>query len=175
MVLTTRSKSARAAGDTCGCAGAVGFAVPRAGAAAAGRGAGATDGAAAGGAVLVAPPAAGAPAGAAAGAGASRVIGFAGCITGRLGPELQAPSTASASQASADAARVSAPGVRSLEAGNRILYQLRLAVARGLELRERLKAPAHPLVVHTVLGARGIQLVRLDRLLFERKHLLLEQ
>jgi len=124
---------------------------------------------------LVALPAAGAPAGAAAGAGPSRVIGFAGCITGRLGPELQAPSTASASQASADAARVSAPGVRSLEAGNRILCQLRLAVARGLELRERLKAPAHPLVVHTVPGARGIQLVRLDRLLLERKHLLLEQ
>src|ERR1700719_2976049 len=161
MVLTTRSKSARAAGDTCGCAlpaatpGAVGFAVPAAGAAdaaAAGRGAGA-----------------------AAGAGSSRVIGLAGCITGRLGPELHAPSTASASQASADAARESAPGVRSLETGNRILYQLRLAVARGLELRERLKAPAHPLVVHTVPGARGIQLVRLDRLLLERKHLLLEQ
>src|SRR4029077_5367390 len=98
------------------------------------------------------------------------------------GPELQAPSTASASQASADAApgarraaRVSAPAVRSLEVGNRILNQLRFAVARGLQLRERLKAPAHPLVVHTVPGARGIQLVRLDRLLLERKHLLLEQ
>src|ERR1700731_4140946 len=170
MVLTTRSKSARAAGDTCGCAlpaatpGAVGFAVPAAGAAVVAGVAGAGAGAGAG-----------APAGAAAGAGSSRVIGFAGCITGRLGPELQAPSTASASQASADAARESAPAVRSLEAGNRILYQLRLAVARGLELRERLKAPAHPLVVNTVPGARGIQLVRLDRLFLERKHLLLEQ
>src|SRR5438874_4972937 len=73
------------------------------------------------------------------------------------------------------AAGAAPPGGPLFEAGDHILRQLRFAVARGLELRERLEALAHPLVVHPVLGARRVQLVRLDRLLLERKYLLLEQ
>ena len=101
----------------------------------------------------------------------------------RAGPELQAASAIGTSPAIARAATRRArcaagatpPGGPLFEARDHILRQLRFAVARGLQLRERLKALAHPLVVHPVLGARGVQFVRLDRLLLERKYLLLEQ
>ena len=36
-----------------------------------------------------------------------------------------------------------------------ILRHLRLAVARGLQLRQHLEALLHPLVIHAILGARA--------------------
>src|SRR5256885_3443019 len=162
MSFTARSKSERAAGVTCGCAAARGAAAAGGAAPVAG---GRTGGSVAGGAV-------GRAAGGCPGRGAVRA-----------GSELQAASAIGTSPASARAATrrachaagAAAPGGPLFEARDHILRQLRLAVARGLQLRERLKALAHPLVVHPVLGARGVQLVRLDRLLLERKYLLLEE
>src|SRR3984957_11021242 len=67
------------------------------------------------------------------------------------------------------------PEAMSVEARDHILRQLRLAVTGGFELGQHLEALLHPLVINTVFGASRVQLVRLDSLLLERIHLLLEQ
>ena len=67
------------------------------------------------------------------------------------------------------------PEAMSVEARDHILRHLRLAVTGGFELGQHLEALLYPLVINTIFRARRIQLVRLDGLLLERKHLLLEQ
>src|SRR5438105_2273670 len=170
MEFTARSKSLRAAGGTSGCTGTVG-AAPAPGAppgtdavspvaAPAGRaGVGAADG---GGEAGVAR----------AGAGGGGAAGW-----GRVRGEPQAASSASAatSATSAGATGARLHLGRLFQARDDILRQLRLAVTRRLQARQRLEALTHPLVVDPILGARGVQLVRLDRFLLERKHLLLEE
>src|ERR1700736_6788250 len=56
-----------------------------------------------------------------------------------------------------------------------ILRDFRLAVARRLQLRQHFETLLHPLVVHTILRPHGVDLVRLDGLLFEWENLLLQQ
>src|ERR1017187_10861473 len=58
---------------------------------------------------------------------------------------------------------------------DQLLTDFHLAVTAWIELRKRAKALLHPLVVGAVLGARGIHFVQFNRLLLERKGLLLEQ
>src|SRR6185437_8656466 len=98
--------------------------------------------------------------------------------------KVAAPTTEGASNLARAAARPPAsraacacgpPRALLVEARNNILRQLRLAVTGGFELGQRLEALLYPLVIHAILGPSRIQLVRLDGLLFERKHLLLEQ
>src|SRR5205807_5919062 len=98
---------------------------------------------------------------------------------GLLGCELHAVKHASSTQTpthnKGSPFGVAAPGERgalSVEAGDHILHQLRLAVAARLELGKGLEALLQPLVVHAVLGARRIELMRLDRRLREREDLL---
>src|ERR1700689_4579297 len=157
---TARAKSARAAGGTSGC----------------------TAGAAAGAAgVAGAPPAGGAaiagvPAARAGGpAGAAALTGWAaGSVRG--GVELHAAmpannTTHSAAPRPARHAGRAAAAALSLKVDDHILRHFRLTVTCGLEIGERLEALVHRLVVPPVLGTCRIQLVRLDRLLFEREHL----
>src|SRR6266699_4672876 len=173
MKFTARPKSLRAAGGTSGCTGTVGAApapgappgtdaVPPVAAPAGRAGVGAAGG---GGEAGVAR----------AGAGGGGAAGW-----GRVRGEPQAASSASAARATTSAASAGATGAglhrdRLFQARDDILRQLRLAVTRRLQARQRLEALAHPLVVDPILGARGVQLVRLDRFLLERKHLLLEE
>src|SRR5207302_2051613 len=170
MKFTARSKSLRAAGGTSGCTGTVGTApapgappgtdaVPPVAAPAGRAGVGAAGG---GGEAGVAR----------AGAGGGGAAGW-----GRVRGEPQAASAASAATSATSAGATGArlhPG-RLFQARDDILRQLRLAVTRRLQARQRLEALTHPLVVDPILGARGVQLVRLDRFLLERKHLLLEE
>src|SRR5579871_231782 len=70
----------------------------------------------------------------------------------------------------------SAPAPMSLTNGfDQLFTLLHLAIATGIELRERCEALLHPLIVIPVLGTRCIHLVQLDRLLLEWKRLLFEQ
>src|SRR6185503_3833038 len=92
---------------------------------------------------------------------------------GFVGAEPQAANTRVASAATPSDRRPS-PAV-SVEARNHILRQLRLAVPGRFELGQRLEALFYPLVIDAIFRAHRIQLVRLDGLLFERIHLLLEQ
>src|SRR6516165_2183197 len=167
MYCTARSKSARAAGVTSGC----------------------TAEGAPGVSAVVPAAAFDLP-----GAAADEAGGSAGALL-RWGVELQAPSWASTRAPSARvryrraiARADGAPspaglrprtggqaGTCSLQARDHIVCQLRLTVACGLELGERLEALAHPLIVDPILGACCIELVRLDRLLLEREDLLLEE
>src|SRR5438477_2305060 len=172
MKFTARPKSLRAAGGTSGCTGTVGAApapgappgtdaVPPVAAPAGRAGVGAAGG---GGEAGVARAGAGAGGGGAAG-------------WGRVRGEPQDASSASAATSATSAAATGArlhPG-RLFQARDDILRQLRLAVTRRLQARQRLEALTHPLVVDPILGARGVQLVRLDRFLLERKYLLLEE
>src|SRR6185437_5997 len=118
-----------------------------------------------------------------AGAGAVEVevavfvaTGAGGVCVGLLGAEPQAanPMAAIAAMRTPMAAPYRLEAL-SVEARDHILRQLRLAVTSGLELGQRLEALTHPLVVHTIFRPDRVQLVRLDSLLLERKHLLLQQ
>src|SRR5499427_8143079 len=182
MYWTARSKSARAAGVTSGCAAGAptGAVLPVAAAAAFWPVAPPAPAPAA-----VPEPAAGvAPAalpGAAAAAGCAEAAAAVGVAEAGLarggGVDLQAPSAKSASAPSARAAPAPQRGrpMPLLETRDHIVRHFRLAISSGLKLGEGLEALAHRFVVDPVLGARGVELVRLDRLLLERKHLLLHQ
>src|SRR5438874_8744307 len=167
MEFTARSKSLRAAGGTSGCPGTVG-AAPAPGAPPG------TDPV-----PPVAAPAGRACVGAAGGGGEAGVAragaeGGGAAGWGRVRGEPQAASSASAATSATSAGARLHPG-RLFQARDDILRQLRLAVTRRLQARQRLEALTHPLVVDPILGARGVQLVRLDRFLLERKYLLLEE
>src|SRR6516225_5696343 len=186
MYWTARSKSARAAGVTSGCAAgaAAGAVLPDVAAAAFWPVAPPAPGGAAvpetvAGVAPAALPGVAAAAGcaeASAAAGAA-ATGLAPTGLARGGVDLQAPSARNASAPTARAAPTPQRGrpMPSLETRDHIVRHFRLAISRGLELGERLEALAHPLVVDPLLGARGVELVRLDRLLLEREHLLLQQ
>src|SRR5690242_370797 len=171
MYCTARSKSARAAGGTSGCTTGAGDSAPPVVAPAAAFAVASAEAPVAAVAAAAVLPAGTGP------AGCAEAPAAAGALP-REGVELQAPRPMSASATSSAAAPTSQRGgsrSASLEARDHIVCHLRLAVTRGLELGERLKALAHPFVVDAVLGARGIQLVRFDCLLLEREHLLLQQ
>src|SRR3569833_61578 len=63
----------------------------------------------------------------------------------------------------------------SIECRRDILRNFRLAVACRLQLRQHLETLLDPLVIHTILRARSVDLVRLDGLLFEWENLLFQQ
>ena len=105
----------------------------------------------------------------------SVVTGAGGVCVGLLGAKLQAANPMAAiADMRAPTAAPYGPEALSVEARDHILRQLRLAVTSGLELGQRLETLTHPLVVHTILRSDRVQLVRLDSLLLERKHLLLQ-
>src|SRR3954453_19872228 len=65
-----------------------------------------------------------------------------------------------------------ATSATSIECRRHILRNFRLAIARRLQLSQHLEALLYPLVIHTILRARSVDLVRLDGLFFEWEHLL---
>src|SRR5260221_10072241 len=68
--------------------------------------------------------------------------------------------------------------IRQLRLTNRFdqrLTEFHLAVTAWIELCQGRETLLHPLIVGAVLGARGVDFMQFDRLLLERKCLLLEQ
>src|SRR5262245_12393184 len=111
--------------------------------------------------------------GALAGAGAFDSGAGSGCVGA-----LPHPLSTNATHATAYADAHALPrfiALRSIRCGDDILNQLRLAIAPGLELRQRLITLLHAPVVNALFRARDVELVNLDGLLLEREHLFLEQ
>ncbi len=66
-------------------------------------------------------------------------------------------------------------GAAGTSASTPALEHFGLAVARGLEFRQRREALLHALVVHTLFARLAVELVRGDGLFFERERLFFQQ